>query len=205
MPNYNRIAWIYDRLAKVVFGRKQQLAKKAFLTNIPDNAKILIVGGGTGGILDYLQDLGRPLDVDFVEYSSNMMLRARKRKISNLRIYFYDQSILDLKTVGYDVVLTNFFFDQFSAYQAYLILQHLKPKLKPKGVLIFSDFINTNHPWDRLVTKVMFSFFKLTAQIKTNRFPPYKGIFASLGFHPEQQKRISRNILATTYTLVPPI
>jgi len=205
MPNYNRIAWVYDRLAKIVFGRKQQLAKRAFLAIIPENARILVVGGGTGSILEYLQDLGGPLDVDFVEYSSHMMFRARKRKTSNLKINFYDLSILDLKTVGYDVVLTNFFFDQFSADQAHLILQHLKPKLNPKGILIFSDFVNTNHPWDKVVTKVMFSFFQLTAQIKTNRYPPYETLFASLGFHPEQHKRISRNIVATIYTLEPPI
>ncbi|RLD23284.1 MAG: SAM-dependent methyltransferase, partial [Bacteroidetes bacterium] len=36
MPNYNRIAWVYDRLAKIVFGRKQQLAKRAFLAIIPE-------------------------------------------------------------------------------------------------------------------------------------------------------------------------
>ena len=54
MPNYNNIAWIYDWLAKVVFGRKQELASRAFLRIIPNDAKILVIGGGTGKIINYL-------------------------------------------------------------------------------------------------------------------------------------------------------
>ena len=204
MPNYNHIAWIYDWLAKIVFGRKQELAMQAFLSVIPDTAKILVVGGGTGKIIDYLRKLHKQLEIDFVEPSANMMYQAKKREVSNLQINFYQQSILDIKTADYDVVLTSFFFDQFTDGQAQLILQHLKPKLRSNGILIFSDFINTNHLWDKLVTRLMFYFFQLTVNIKTNNFPPYNYIFSALGFCTGSSKKISRNILATTYSLVTP-
>ncbi len=139
-----------------------------------------------------------------MEHSKNMMVRARKRKSSHLKINFYHLSILDLEKAGYDIVITNFFFDQFSVSKANLILQHLKPKLKPNGLLIFSDFISTNHLWDSLINRTMYTFFQLTAQIRTNSFPPYNTLFSSHGFHAEQYKKISRNILATTYSLLPP-
>jgi ubiquinone/menaquinone biosynthesis C-methylase UbiE len=204
MPNYNHIAWIYDWLAKIVYGRKQELAMQAFLSIIPDTAKILVVGGGTGKIIDYLRNLNKQLEIDFVEPSTNMMSQAKKRKLSHLQINFCQQSILDFKTVDYDVILTNFFFDQFTHDQAQIILQHLKPKLRSNGILIFSDFINTNHIWDKLVTRLMFYFFQLTANIKTNNFPPYNYLFSALGFYKGSSKKISRNILATTYSLVTP-
>jgi ubiquinone/menaquinone biosynthesis C-methylase UbiE len=204
MPNYNNIAWIYDWLAKIVFGRKQELAMQAFLSIIPDTAKILVVGGGTGKIIDYMRNLNKQLEIDFVEPSTNMMCQAKKRKRSHLQINFCQHSILDFKTVDYDVILTNFFFDQFTYGQARLILQHLKPKLRSNGILIFSDFINTKHIWDKLVTRLMFYFFRLTANIKTNNFPPYNYLFSALGFCTGSSKKISRNILATTYSLVTP-
>lgn len=202
--NYNHIAWIYDWLAKIVFGRKQELAMQVFLSTIPDQAKVLVVGGGTGKIIDYLRELNKQLEIDFVEQSANMICYAKKRKASHLLINFYHHSILDLKTTDYDVILTNFFFDQFSHGHAQLILQHLKPKLRPNGTLIFSDFISTNHIWDILVTRLMFYFFQLTANISTNSFPPYNSIFSELGFRAVSSKNVSRNILATTYSLVSP-
>jgi ubiquinone/menaquinone biosynthesis C-methylase UbiE len=204
MPNYNHIAWIYDWLAKIVFGGKQELAKQAFLARIPDKANILVVGGGTGKIIDYLGDLNQQLDVDFVEQSANMMFYARKRAVSHLKINFHQQSILDYKAGDYDVVLTNFFFDQFSQGQAQLILQHLKAKLIPKGILIFSDFIHNNHICDRFVTRIMFVFFQLTVGIRTNTYPPYNYMFSSQGFSTGESKKINRNILAATYSIGSP-
>ena len=204
MPNYNRVAWIYDRLAKIVFGEKLQLAKKVFLDQIPDKSRILVVGGGTGRILNYLQELNKEFEVDFVEKSSNMMFNAKKRDIASLTVNFYHHSILDLDRAGYNVILTSFFFDQFTEERAHIILQHLKPKLEPDGILIFSDFIKTNHAWDRIVTRLMFCFFRLTANVKARNLPPYNTLFSSQGFSTGSYKKIGRNILAVTYSLVPP-
>jgi len=201
MPDYNHIAWIYDWLAKIVYGEKQELAKQAFLAKIPDKGKILVVGGGTGKIIDYLRDLDKQLEVDFIELSTNMMSYAKKRKVSHLKINFHQHSILDLKSKDYDVVLTNFFFDQFSLLKAHLILQHIKTKLKPNGIILFSDFIVTNNTWDRIVNRIMFYFFQLTAKVRTNNFPNYNILFSSLGFNAADSKKICRNILAITYTV----
>ena len=204
MANYKHIAWIYDWLAKIVFGRKQELAMKAFLDKIPDKAKILVVGGGTGKIINYLEDLSYQLEIDFVEPSANMISRAKKRQVSHLQVNFHHHSILELKTADYDVIITNFFFDQFSQGQAQLILQHLKPKLRPNGSLIFSDFVSTKYLWDRLVTRLMLYFFQITANIRVNKFPSYNSLFSELGFYENSSKKICRNIKATTYSLARP-
>ena len=201
IPDYNNIAWIYDWLAKIVFGRKLELAKQAYLAQIPKNANVLVVGGGTGKILDYLRDLDKQLKVDFIEQSEAMILRAKKRKTTGLRLNFYNHSILDLKTTDYDVVLTNFFFDQFSKDQAYLVLQHLKPKLRRNGILVFSDFISTNHWWDKLIVRLMYFFFQLTVNMQANALPPYNYLFSSHNYYPISSKKIGRNIIATVYSL----
>ena len=110
--NYKYIAWVYDWLAKLVFGSKLELAKQALLSEIPTGAKILIVGGGTGSIIEYLAALNKKIEIGFVEQSKYMMDYAKKRNSTGLDIKYYNQSIVDFKLKGYDVVITNFFFDQ---------------------------------------------------------------------------------------------
>jgi 2-polyprenyl-3-methyl-5-hydroxy-6-metoxy-1,4-benzoquinol methylase len=202
--NYKYIAWIYDWLAKLVFGNKLELAKKALLAEIPNGAKILIVGGGTGSIIEYLAALDKELKLDFVEQSKYMIDYAQKRNTNSLSIKFYNQSILDSKLDGYDVVITNFFFDQFKEEEALNMLQHIKSRLNPNGVIFFSDFINSSHPWDKFVTWFMFAFFKLTTAISAKTLPPFNLIFAKLGLSEKSSKKIGRNIITTIYSQAPP-
>ncbi len=201
--NYKYIAWIYDWLANLVFGNKLELAKRAFISDIPEGAKILVVGGGTGSIIEYLALLNKHLHVDFVEQSKYMIGYAKKRNVASLEIAFYNQSILDLNLMGYDVVITNFFFDQFNQTEAKNILQHIRSKLNPSGVIIFSDFIHTNHRWDKFVIWFMFVFFRLTTTISANALSPFSLMFTTLGFHETSSRQIGRTIRAATYVLEP--
>ena len=202
--NYKYLAWIYDWLAKLVFGNKLELAKQGLLSEIPLGAKILVVGGGTGSIIEYLAKLNKQLRLDFVEQSKYMLGYAQKRNAENLDIKFYNQSILDLELNGYDVVITNFFFDQFRQDEALNILRHIKLRLNASGVVIFSDFIKSSHPWDKFVVWFMFAFFRLTTAISTKTLLPFDDMFTTLGFWAKSSTKISRNIIATTYSQDPP-
>ena len=46
MPDYDRIASIYDPLAKLVFGNSLERAKKTHLEYLKAGTKVLVVGGG---------------------------------------------------------------------------------------------------------------------------------------------------------------
>jgi ubiquinone/menaquinone biosynthesis C-methylase UbiE len=204
MSNYNYIAWCYDGLAKIVYGRKLERAKQAFLEEIPGQAKVLVIGGGTGKVIDYLQKSAKQGEIDFIEPSAQMIRRAEKRDRSKLNINFYQQSILEFKKTDYDFILVNFFFDQFALPEAQQILQHVKAKLKPEGQLIFSDFILTNNYRDKLITQAMYLFFKITTGISASALLSHDLLFSSAGFYARSTQKISRNILAVTYSLEPP-
>ena len=66
--NFNTIAPVYDFLAKMVFGRSLERAQAAFLSDLETKvkAKVLIVGGGTGKVLELLPE-GLDLQIDYVE------------------------------------------------------------------------------------------------------------------------------------------
>ncbi len=198
-PDYNRIAWCYDALARVVFGPLLERAKQALLEEVREGSKVLVVGGGTGKILACLGAKGKALSVDFVELSANMLARARRQKTTNLAVRFHQGDIRGANGAGYDVIITNFFFSQFRSAEVAELLLALKPKLVAGGVLLFSDFTAPACFSDRLTGKLMYLFFRLATGIKASSFPDYDSLFAGAGFAKLLSRPVGRNIVAAVY------
>ncbi len=198
-PDYNRIAWCYDALAGVVFGPLLERAKQALLEEVREGSKVLVVGGGTGKILAYLDAKDKALSVDFVELSANMLARARQQKTTNLAVRFHQGDIRGANGAGYDVIITNFFFSQFRPAEVAELLLDLKPKLAAGGVLLFSDFTAPAYFYDRLTGKLMYLFFRLTAGINASRFPDYDSLFTGAGFTQLKARPAGRNIVVAAY------
>ena len=77
--NYNTIAGYYDFLSRTIFQRSIINAQVALLSYIKPNSTVLIVGGGTGWILEKIEPAG--LEITYVEISENMLALSRKRKL----------------------------------------------------------------------------------------------------------------------------
>jgi len=197
MPDYNNIAWIYDFLTKLVFGSKQDKANKVFLGEIPLEARVLVVGGGTGKIIEYLNNLGRNLEVDYVESSSKMLVLSKKRTNQSLKLNFHQLSILNYTGKDYDVIITNFFFDQFPQQLGQEIANHLSPKLKRNGFIIFSDFIEVKNLWDSFISKAAIVFLRLTANLQINCLPDYGEQFRNANLKQVNVSKTSGNIIAS--------
>jgi ubiquinone/menaquinone biosynthesis C-methylase UbiE len=200
-PNYRYIAWYYDALAQFIFGNRLENSKRAHLHFIEENNKILIVGGGTGKLIEYIENIDRNVAVDFVEPTANMFFRAKRRLFSTIDAQFYQIPIQEFSGSGYDIIITNFFLDQFDEEEATTIVQHLKTKLNCGGRFIFSDFIKTENLRDQIISKVLFIFFRLLTRSSTNNFPPYEKIFLSSGFKKITSMKYGRNIEAATFTI----
>jgi spermidine synthase len=79
--NYNNSAWFYDSLARLVYGKALVNAQVYLLKHITENAKVLIVGGGTGWILDELTRIHPSgLQITYVEIAPNMMALSKKKR-----------------------------------------------------------------------------------------------------------------------------
>jgi len=201
MPNYNKIVWFYDFVARLIFGNKLIIAERTFLGEIKDNDKVLIIGGGTGEIIAYLNELKKHLTVDYVDISSKMMREAKKREGGKLSLSFYQQSILDFDGQGYDIIIANFFFDQFKQDKAQEIANYLHKKLKPSGILLFSDFIISQHIVDKILLFMMILFIRLTAHLAITTLPNYDQLFATAGFKKQKEEVIGENIRAAVYSV----
>lgn len=164
--NYDKIASQYDVLSRLVFWKSQVKAQVNQLSYIPENASLLIVGGGTGWILEEIAKVHPSgLSITYIEISEQMIKLSETRDIKNNQVKFIHSGIEDFKTnVQFDLVLTPFLFDNFPVEKASAIFKDLHHHLKINGLWLFVDFsVNSQNGkwWKFILLKAMYSFFKL--------------------------------------------
>ncbi|MDQ0637462.1 ubiquinone/menaquinone biosynthesis C-methylase UbiE [Pedobacter sp. W3I1] len=172
--NYDKIAGHYDTLSRLVFFKSQVNAQINQLQHIPENSSVLIVGGGTGWILEELAKIYTGgLKIVYVEISAKMTVLSQKRNYKDNQIEFMDVGIEDFKTdVLFDVILTPFLFDNFAEQRAAKVFGQLNEYLKKDGLWFLVDFslnkINGNW-WKWLLLKSMYNFFKLMGIVEADK------------------------------------
>ncbi|AMP97778.1 Methyltransferase type 12 [Pedobacter cryoconitis] len=169
--NYDSIADYYDVLSRMIFFRSQVKAQIQQLSAIPANSTVLIAGGGTGWILEELAKVhASGLNITYVEISSRMLERSKKREIKGNKVEFVHAAMEDFKPSGvYDVLITAFFFDNFSADNIQLIFNQLHALLKPGGIWLFADFYYTEKAgkkWQLFLLKSMYLFFSKISSVE---------------------------------------
>ncbi len=171
--NYDNSAWFYDRLSRIVYGDALIRAQVYLLEFIPADATVLIVGGGSGWILDEIAKRhSAGLRITYVEVSSKMMVQAKKRNACGNNVVFINDAIENISFVlSFDVVLTAFLFDSFSDLTMKRVFGHIHLLLKPGGLWLYSDFRLTKKRWQQLLLKSMLNFFKVLCHIEASRLP----------------------------------
>lgn len=196
--NYDTVAPFYDHMARAVFGKSLQKAQTFLLPAIPPNARILIVGGGTGSILEEMSVLHPGgLDITYVEFSRRMISRAQKRNIKDNKLYFINLPIQEARLGGtFDVVATPFLLDNFSAKTLQQVFQKLDLHLKKKGLWLFADFQTANiKPGQKTLLKLMYLFFNLLCRLETSTLHDPSFLFDQYGYTPVQQKTFQRGFV----------
>jgi len=181
--SFSPVAGFYDALARFVFGRQLQEAQAANLNYMADNSRLLIIGGGSGWILQQVLTKIRHSSIVYLEASGSMLRKSEKRNKHNLLtntveyrlgteadIYPYEQ---------YDIIIANFFLDLFS--QSYLepIAEKLYSALAPGGKWLITDFVrpvsNLLPAWRAFILyKSMYLFFRVTCGISATTLPNWE-------------------------------
>lgn len=177
--NYDNAAEFYDVLSKAVFRRSIIEAQVGLLTYIPAGSTILIVGGGTGWILEEIGKVhATGLDITYVEISEKMLKLSRKRDVQQNKVQFVHAAIeVFVPDHLYDIVITAFLFDNFSSDTAKKVFNVLHPLLKQDGHWLFADFTNTPGLWQRLLLKSMYTFFRLLCKVEATQLHDMQPLF----------------------------
>jgi ubiquinone/menaquinone biosynthesis C-methylase UbiE len=200
--NYDNSAPFYDGLSRLVFGKTLIKAQVYLLQFIPAKAKILIIGGGTGWILEEIAKVHPTgLTITYVEISANMTGLSRKRNTGSNNVTFINDAVENvLLQIDYDVVITPFLFDNFTEETLPGLFDHIHPALKPRGAWLCTDYQVTGKLWQKALLKSMYLFFKLLCGIDTTTLPDFDAQFAKHGYKKKSAKTFFANfILSTQY------
>ncbi len=182
---FNRVAGSYDLLGRLVFGNTLQKAQLVYLSLVPAEANVLILGGGTGQVLKYLLSVNSSCRVWYIEASSSMIKSATKniREMNNtMRVNFihgtHDSIPGDIR---FDVVIANFFLDLFS-HRLNTVIRKIKDALQPNGDLLITDFVDGGKVWQKVMLSSMYLFFNTTCKIEAKALPAWQRALRDSGF-----------------------
>lgn len=183
MPNnYNSIAKFYDAFSRIIYQDSIVKAQVYLIQLIAASDKVIIVGGGTGWILEEISKLNKPnISVVYIEKSLAMIELAKKRKYPNVQVEFINEGIEDYNsTEFFNVIITPFLFDNFSAKKIQFVFEKLNVLLKPNGIWLYADFVNdkaNKKLWQQFLLKAMYLFFRVTTNIETQELIDMKPYF----------------------------
>lgn len=203
LNGFDRIASVYDQLAKLVFGNSIKQAQVYFLNDIPSQSKVLILGGGTGWFLQHLLVLRPDSEVWYIEASLKMLELSKNTTNNSSHVHFIHGTEDNLPMgVQFDVVITNFYFDLFMEVQLDLILERIHTALKPSSIWLVTDFVAGKKEWQEGMLKVMYIFFRLTCQIESSKLPNWNQQLAKKSWVKSSSKYFYRKFIeATVYRL----
>ncbi|WP_460909291.1 class I SAM-dependent methyltransferase [Spirosoma areae] len=191
--NFNAIAPAYDALAFAVFGRRLQRAQVVWLRKIPVGASVLIVGGGTGWLLEQVLTRCQPRRVVYLEASSRMLSLASRRMIRNGLLGSVDFRVGDALNLStnehFDIILTPFVLDLFTeqTLQTQLV-PRLLTTLKTNGLWFVTDFVHPQIWWQKAVLWAMIRFFRLTAGSQIRQVADWSKLLAESGLIRQKQQ-----------------
>ena len=199
MNNFDRIAPLYDFLTRVIFGKSIMRSQTYFFNCIRPNSKILIIGGGTGKVLNHLDSLAIPLSVTYIERSQVMLEKSEMHEpFLNLQVEFILGNETSIPVQKYDLVLTAFFLDVFKENHLTKVVKILSEVLEPKGQWVVTDFMKTSVIWQRILVRLMYFFFRITTGLEGDKLLDFKTYLNDLGFTSIQEKAFYHNMIKST-------
>lgn len=181
--DFDGVARPYDFISRLVFGDALVRAQVSLLSQILPNSRILIVGGGTGWILEEISKLhSSGLEIIYVESSSKMIELSKKRICKNNTVSFINAPVENYQTDRlFDLIITPFFFDLFKKDKIEILFTGLSEKLKKDGLWLYTDFIPTKYQtkiWQKVLLKSMYLFFGILSKVEASELVDMDFYFA---------------------------
>jgi len=172
--NYDTVAPFYDWLSRLIFGEAILQAHTFLVNAIPAGSSVLIIGGGTGYILEEMSKKhASGLQITYVDISEKMIAFSKQRNVGGNDVLFINKSISDVAFYRkFDVVITPFFIDNFSNSTAKIIFDKMDFILAADGLWLFADFQSKkNKLWQKWLLKLMYLFFRIVCNIEASHLP----------------------------------
>lgn len=182
--NFDRIAWIYDTLARLVLGNAIKKSQLHHLPQLKPNSYILILGGGTGWLLKEVIDLHPTSRICYIEASEKMLRLSKEKVVQYHKIQFIhgtEENIpLDAK---FDSIITNFYLDLFTHQSLDKVIPRIAMHTSPECKWIVTDFVNRGIWWQSLLLNAMYKFFRIVSNIQASTLPDWNAKLKLYDWH----------------------
>jgi cyclopropane fatty-acyl-phospholipid synthase-like methyltransferase len=187
----------YDRrMDKASRGRVREI-KESVVKEVPQDARVLEIGCGTGELAAML--IGRGAVVDAFDASLAMVEFVRERIAEEglderLTVQHMGVDGMDsLPASHYDAVVSTLVFSELTADERGYALKHAARVLKPEGHLVIADEVVPRKTAARVlqaaVRAPMLAATYLVSRASTRPIPNLAGEVAEAGFHIEKEVR----------------
>ncbi|MEO6752515.1 MAG: class I SAM-dependent methyltransferase [Chthoniobacteraceae bacterium] len=176
--SFDRLAPHYRWMEAVLAGRKLQRCRVAWLDEVRDCRRVLIVGVGPGRFLESALHEMRAAEFVCVDASAAMLDRARaaaERTGQSARVRFIHASLPEWEPecADFDLIVTHFFLDCFPEPTLSQVVARLAAAAKPDAHWLLADFQIPARGVARLRARVVlalaYAFFRITTRLPAKR------------------------------------
>jgi tRNA (cmo5U34)-methyltransferase len=177
--NCDSIARWYRWLEYAAFGSALRKRREAFLFELGNPQKVLVLGDGDGRFLHLFTALYPNARVDVVDVSARMIELAKTRvpsatfHLADAREFPFEQN--------YDLAVAHFFFDCFETAELHALLPRI-----PTNTWLVSEFRNKRWSW--LIIRGLYFFFRLTTGLRVTSLPDHRAVLSGLGYRIEKEQ-----------------
>jgi tRNA (cmo5U34)-methyltransferase len=205
---FDLLSPFYDASVRLFFGRSLWKAQSYFLSQLPRAKHTLIIGGGTGKILEEMMHIDISDAYCYADISAQMIrlteLRISKRSPESLSpVTFITGTVDDVpSSFSFDLIVTPYLLDMIPHSELLTEMKKMDRLLSDNGKWLFTDF---NYPKEKkvmssiskLVVKALYVPFMLFAGIRNSSLPDFSSAFSSLGYKAEKEKYLLGGMLVT--------
>ena len=202
--NFDLIAKHYNWMEKIIFRSDLEKVRSMNLALIKNAKAILLLGDGDGRFLEQVSLMGTDAFIVSVDSSAKMIdLSKRKLEKSALNVEFNCTKIEDFQPIESfkpDLIIAHFFLDCFTHDEVKLIIDRVSEWAAVNAKFVISDFSLTkktsfNRIYQKMLTSIMISFFRLFCGISTRFLPDIPKIMTSQGWNCLSQESLKSEFI----------
>lgn len=189
MNNFNFVASFYDILAELVFGTSIHNANICHLNEIAKTDEVLIIGGGTGKILNKVPECAT---ITYIEKSWKMIKRSKRWKGTN-QINFMNRDFFEFESDHrFNVIVYPFLLDCFSEENLKIAISKTVKFLDHGGKLIVIDFQPNHSKW---LIRLMHVFFRILANLESKKLKDIHHFIQESCLQMEKEQFFHKNMI----------
>jgi tRNA (cmo5U34)-methyltransferase len=197
---FNLLAPIYDGVVFLFFGKAFSRLQQQLFSDLASAEKCLIIGGGSGEVLENAIAQNLASHYYYAELSDRMIKKTKSR-ISRLKTSYpiaFSNDWTTWKEQSFDVIILPFVLDCYSETELQSLISDLVSCLSPKGKILFIDFNQEDdfgyqaHFAKAGFISLLYAFFNLTTGISTKKLPAFNRLFRTHGLITEKRILIKK-------------